>query len=350
MERNKERTQMLDLMLRPAFSVEDGTIRHINPAAAKVMLTEGTPIAPLLATGKEEYADFTGCIQLSVQLGPQTVDATVVRMEDVDIFLPDQLSADAQLQVLSLASMQLRESLTGLAAVTDRLLPEADATLAAQANRRVYQLMRILSNMADAPRFSRPSACRMEYTEVCSFIEEILEKAGSMLENIQLRIESRLPGTPIFTLLDREQMERAIYNLLSNAAKYGRPGTPIQVQLQQQNQRLRLSVTNSTDDPVAPQQLYDQFLRELTLEDPAKGLGLGLLLVRRAAVNHGGVLLMDQPARGNTRLTMTFAIRHSDSSGVRSPIFGMDYAGERDHALLELADVLPAELYRPEKN
>ena len=189
-----------------------------------------------------------------------------------------------------------------------------------------------------------------EYTEVCSFIEEILEKADSMLENIQLRIESRLPGTPIFTLLDREQMERAIYNLLSNAAKYGRPGTPIQVQLQQQNQRLRLSVTNSTDDPVAPQQLYDQFLRELTLEDPAKGLGLGLLLVRRAAVNHGGVLLMDQPARGNTRLTMTFAIRHSDSSGVRSPIFGMDYAGERDHALLELADVLPAELYRPEKN
>lgn len=349
MERNKERTQMLDLMLRPAFSVEGGIIRHINPAAAKFMLTANTPIAPLLATGKEEYDDFSGCIQLSLQLAGQTVDATVIRMEDVDIFLPDRISADEQLQVLSLASMQLRESLTGLTAVTDRLLPESDAVLAAQANRRLHQLMRILSNMADAPRFVNPGACRMEYTEICSFISEILEKAASMLESIHLRIEKQLPEGPIFTLLDREQMERAIYNLLSNAAKYGRPDAAIRVQLQQQDQRLRLSVTNSTDNTVLPQELHDQFLRELTLENPAKGLGLGMLLVRRAAFNHGGVLLMDQPEPVSTRLTMTFAIRHSDASGVRSPIWGMDYAGERDHALLELADVLPAELYRPEK-
>jgi K+-sensing histidine kinase KdpD len=313
------------------------------------MLTANTPIAPLLATGKEEYADFSGCMQLSLRLAGQTVDATVIRMEDVDIFLPDLISADEPLQALSLASMQLRESLTGLTAITDRLLPESDTVLAAQANRRLHQLMRILSNMADAPRFANPSACRMEYTEICSFISEILEKAESMLEHIHLRMERQLPDGPIFTLLDREQMERAIYNLLSNAAKYGRSDTPIRVQLQQQGQHLRLSITNSTTTPVTPHELYHQFLRELTLEDPKKGLGLGMLLVRRAAANHGGVLLMDQPEPGSTRLTMTFAIRHSDTSGVRSPIWSMDYAGERDHALLELSDVLPAELYVLEK-
>lgn len=349
MERNKERTQMLDLMLRPAFSVKNGAIRHINSAATHWQLTVGTPIASLLATGQEEYINFVGCMQLSLQIGHQTVDATVIRMEDADIFLPDRISAHEQLQVLSLASMQLRESLTGLTAVTDRLLPEADAALAAQANRRMHQLMRILSNMSDASRFAAPGACRMEYTEICSFIEEVLEKADSVLEHIHLRIESQLPEGPIFTLLDREQVERAIYNLLSNAAKYGRPDTPIRVQLQQQGQRLRLSVTNATVLPVAPQELYDQFLREPTLEDPTRGLGLGMLLVRRTAANHGGVLLMDQPAHGHTRLTMTLAIRHSDTCGVRSPILGMDYAGERDHALLEFSDILPPELYRLEK-
>ena len=42
---------------------------------------------------------------------------------------------------------------------------------------------------------------------------------------------------------------------------------------------------------------------------------------------------------------MTLSIRQDIPSGLRSPILRVDYAGERDHALVELSDVLPAQCY-----
>lgn len=347
MEINKETLEMLDLMLQPAFLAQNGVIRHINPAAAYLPLAEGQPVLPLLLNAQEDYADFSDFLQLRLQLDRQTLDATVLRRDYGEVFIL-QLPAAATFQILSLASMQLREPLAGLTAITERLLPDAQSAYAAQANRRIHQLMRILSNMSDVHRFANPESCRMEYTEVCGFLEEILEKADALLENIHIRIQHRLPNTPIYTLLDREQFERAVYNLLSNAAKFSYAAAPIQVVLTHKGQRLHLSVTSRTEGAAAGD-YYDRFMREPTLEDPAQGIGLGLVLVRCAATNHGGAMLIDRPDPQHTRITMTFAIRQSRECTVRSPAFRIDYAGERDHGLFELSDVLPAELYRHDK-
>ena len=349
MEIGKERIQMLDVMLRPAFVVKDGTICHINPAAGYLLLTKGMPIAPLLASGSEEYGDLTDCLQLKLQFGPHILDATVLRKDDVDIFLPDPVPAEERFRMLSLVSMQLREPMTGLAAAAERMAEHANSDCAEQGNRHMHRVMRILSNMSDISRFALRESCRMEYTEVCSFVEEILDKAATLLEQAHIQVESRLPWTEIYTLLDREQTERAIYNLLSNAAKFGLENGSIRVELSQKAQRLQLSVTNSSRTTVRPGNFYDRFLREPGLEDPAQGLGIGMVLVSSAAANHGGAVLIDQP-EGCLRVTMTMKIQHRQDGWVRSPILGMDYAGERDHGLLELSDVLPAKLYRMEKN
>ena len=71
-----------------------------------------------------------------------------------------------------------------------------------------------------------------------------------------------------------------------------------------------------------------------------------MVLVRCIASIHGGTVLMEQGERN--RVTMTIAIRQSPDGTVRSNRLLVDYAGERDHRLIELADVLPSELYRKE--
>lgn len=348
MERNTEQFKMLDLMLRPAFYVQEGLIRHVNPAAQRLLLTVDTPIAPLLASGQEEYTQFTDCMQLQLQIGGQLLDATVIRRDQGEIFLPDSTSSQEQFRVLSLASMQLREPLAGLTTITEQLFADATSMAAAQANRRLHQMLRIMSNMSDAQRFSQPECCRMEYTEIRGFLQEILDKADTLLENIGIRIHAKFPQEEIYVPLDREQMERSLYNLLSNAAKYSAPGSPICVELREKNHRLHLSVTSQAIGG-ASRNFYDHLLREPGLEDPNHGLGLGLLLVRSTAANHGGAVLIDQPAPNHTRVTMTLQIRHNDSFQVKSPVIYLDYTGERDHGLFELADVLPAELYYNDK-
>ena len=70
-----------------------------------------------------------------------------------------------------------------------------------------------------------------------------------------------------------------------------------------------------------------------------------MVLIRSAAASHGGAVLIDQPEGSGTRVTLTLAIRQDTSGNVRSPLLRMDYAGERDHGLLELSESLPAELF-----
>ena len=82
---------MLELLLRPAFYVRGGAIEKVNQAAAGFLLQERMEILPLIATGKEEYKAFTeGCLYLSMELAGQTVEATVLSVEDYHLFVLEQ--------------------------------------------------------------------------------------------------------------------------------------------------------------------------------------------------------------------------------------------------------------------
>ena len=93
--------------------------------------------------------------------------------------------------------------------------------------------------------------------------------------------------------------------------------------------------------------VFNRYLRQPCIEEGRYGLGLGMVLVRTAAACHGGAVLIDQ-SEGGARVTMTMAIRQNPSGILRSPVLRVDYAGEQDHALVELADCLPADLYKKE--
>ena len=71
-----------------------------------------------------------------------------------------------------------------------------------------------------------------------------------------------------------------------------------------------------------------------------------MTLVSSVACAHGGTVLLDHPEENQTRITMTIAITKDASGVVRSPVFRIgDYTGEQDNGLLELSEILPADLY-----
>ncbi len=351
-EQNKK---MMDLMLRPAFCVENGRICHVNAAAAKYLLTPGTPVDQLIAVGSAEYADFTdGCLYLTLQICENTLGASVIRMGSQDIFMPEAPESLSELRAMALAAKELREPLAGILTATDRLLPkpgELDAVAQAQSaqlNRRLFQMMRMITNMSDAFRYSQEGSCHMEYVQIGALFEEIFQRAAQLLQAAGLQLKYIGLSEAVYTLADAQRLERAAYNMLSNAAKFAPKGSCIQVQLTQKNHRLFLSVTDEGPgiDSHIQGDLYSRYLREPVLEDLRNGIGLGLVLVRSTASLHGGALLIDQPKGSGNRITMTLQIRHSKDTTVHSPAFRIDYAGEWDHGLLELSDCLPADLYK----
>ncbi len=347
MEMQKENMPMLELLLRPAFYVSNGKITKANEAAAPYLLREGTEILPLLATGAEEYAAFTeGCLYLTLSIGSQPLGATVIAMDGCHLFLLEQPSEKTELQALALAARELRVPLSGMMTTAGQI--DADSQQLAQLNRRLYQMMRIVSNMSDAALFTQSSG-RMEYVDICSFLQELLDKAAEQLQAADIHLRYDLPNQSICILADVQKLERAVYNLISNAAKHTDPDGSIQISLSKHG-RLYLSVTDGGPGIASGVMgsIYSRYLRTPSISDGQDGIGLGLLLVRAAATMHGGTVLIDHPQSGGTRVTMTLALRQHSTLPVRSPILQIDYAGERDHGLQELADVLPASLYSKE--
>ena len=150
-------------------------------------------------------------------------------------------------------------------------------------------------------------------------------------------------------LSDTQKLERMVFNILSNAIKFTPAGGNITAKLTRRGTRMYLSVCD-TGSGIAENlrsSMFTRYNREPGLEDGRCGIGLGMVLIRSTAALHGGTVLVDRPDDCGTRITVSMAIRQGDNA-LRSPRLRIDYAGERDHGLIELSDVLPAELYDPE--
>lgn len=354
MEQKTEFSSLLNMMLQPGFRVEEGIITQSNSAAQGLLLTVGTDIRPLLLSGQEDYQQLTeGCLYLQLKLGAQGRGAAVLAMEDCQIFLLDPETDAGQLSAYALAARTLRTPMVGVLVAADSLCQSAaasgdrkDQEQAGQLSRGLHQIMRIINNMSDALLFT--DVCQQELQNLTSVFDEILEKAQTMLAQAGVRLTYVGPREDILAMADRAQLERAVLNLLSNAARFARG--PVEASLTRRGEMLRLSVTDHGDG--IPQdilhQIFHRYLRPPGLEDSRYGLGLGMALIRTAAVNHGGTVLIDQP-QGATRITMTMALRKSPDARLHSPSVRMDYSGGWDQTMLELSQILPASMYEKNK-
>ena len=337
-------TDFIHMIPAPCFCVGEGRIVACNPAAERLLLSIGSPVAPMLATGAEEYAAFQGgSLYLTLNIGGTVFGASVERKNGTDYFLLEQEGWDQELTSLALAARDLRSPLSGLC-VTAEALTEKGAPEAPQLNRSLARMLRVVGNMSAAasPDF------HPELLDICALCREILGKAAAQLEAVPRCLRYQVPDGAVYTLADPQMLERAVLNLLSNAAKFTAPNDTISCSLTRQGRMLYLTVQDTgMGIPEALRgSLFRRYLRQPSIEDGRHGIGLGLVLVRSTAARHGGTVLIDSPGSTGTRVTMTLEIRQDVSRQLRSPFLRVDYSGERDHGLVELSDVLPAECYR----
>ena len=345
---------MLDLMVRPAFCVKDGAIVGCNHGARSCLIDIGTPIRNLLHTGLEEYSDFSdGCLYLTLNVHGQYMGASVTSQSGFHIFILEQDSDQAELSAMALAAQELREPLSSVMTVADRLFPMVCEDAAYQdqisrINRGLYQILRTVSNMSDAARYQGEIQGLPEVRNVTAVLDEIFQASRDLIGQAGITLRFSNLSQPLYMLLDEEKLERAIHNILSNAMKFTPKGGSIDATATIRNSKLYLTVQDSGEgiDPSLRSAVHSRYLRQPGLEDGRFGIGLGMVLIRAAASVHGGTVLMEHPEQGGVRITMSLSIQQDTNGSVRSPILKVDYSGERNHALIELSDALPTELYK----
>ena len=346
MEQSHNLSGMLDLIIRPAFAVINGTITYCNQAARNCMIVPGTAIENILETGKEEYAALSsGCLYLSVQIEDHSFGTAVSRMDGFDVFVLDEEEADPQLQAFALAARELREPLANMMIAADRMVPDKDSASedAKLLERSLYRMLRLVGNMSDAARYAEQNQPRQELRDITAIIGDVFEKAAALTASTGVTLRFSNYPEPVVSLTDTERLERAVYNMLSNAIKFSASDGVIDAKLTRHGDKLYLTVCDNGSG--IPEDIFgsvfSRHLRQPGIEDSRHGIGLGMFMIRSAASAHGGTVLIEKGIEKGTKLTITLAIRKNLHGNLASPKLQVDYAGEFDHGLIELADVLP---------
>ena len=350
MEQDKQ--NLLEMIDRPAFVVRDGIITDANQTAKNRQISIGSPVYKLLSESEEAYRSYQGGIlHLMLEIGYIRCGAMVVHQDEGDIFLMDRDTDLAQLQTLALAAQKLRAPLSNIMTVSDILFPALtdpdQQEKAAQLRRSYFQMMRLICNMADAERYTFLDTSGFEKTELCSFFRDVVEEARCTPEQTGITLQYHCPKKAIFCMIDREQMKRAVYNLVSNAIKFSPVGSCVDVTLSCTTRMASLTVEDHGEGIAehVRTSLFHRYLREPAIEDSRFGLGLGMTLVRSVATAHSGTVLLEQ--NGGTRVTMTMFIRKEAPGILRSPKLSIsDYAGGHDTSLLEFSEALPTSAYK----
>lgn len=346
--------ELLGFTAQPAFCVKNGVVAEVNPAAQGRGILPQMHVDSLLRSGSEDYSAFQdGQLFLTVGVGEHVWDACVRQLSGVHIFVLEQNAEHPELQALSRSARTLRGSLSMMASASEHMVtlcpsnnPEVRKT-AGYMNKALYQMQRELGNMSDAARYRSESAVHPETVEICSFLREIFEKAATHMEQSDTSLTFETPCGSIPCLVDTVLLERAVYNLLSNAKEHA-ADSDIQAKLLQKGNRLYLTVTDH--GPGIPSQLFGsmftRYLDEPSYEDSRLGVGTGLgySLICSAARAMEGTVLVQQPESGGTKVTLAFPIRQAKGL-LRSDVMKIDYAGERDHALIEFSGFLPSSVY-----
>jgi K+-sensing histidine kinase KdpD len=347
--------EILNLIAAPAFSVCEGVITNCNDGAERLFFKIGTPIADLMLQDHSQYLNFTnGCLYIRLKHGQQSYSASVVRTENTDIFVVDEKTEQIELKTLSLTAANMRQPLSSMIATASNLSAALEQTVDPKIrsqlqhmNRNLYRMHRMLCNMSDTLQYAEGSSSNMLCQNVVSVVENIFQQSQQLCVESGFHFEYSVPNESILSSIDEDLLERAIFNMISNAIKFSDSGSVIQASLFHQDKRLYISIQDQGCGIPSSivRNVFQRYQRQPSLEDARSGLGLGLALVRCAARVHQGTVLIDHPGNIGTRVTISFPISNSSIAMVRSNITRTDYAGGWDHGLLELSDVMPPELY-----
>lgn len=342
--------EFLALMDRPAFCVSGGVITAVNETARAMGIQPEAPVHTLIAHGGDVYDNYSdGMLYLTLRLPGSNPCARVSKLGGQDLFCLEPESEE-QLQSLALAAQSLRLPLSQVMTIYEQLLPgleqaagEAEALQLCRMNRSLYQLLRLVGNMSDARNCG---VSRMELQDLTAVLEEIMSHAKELCRDAGVTLEFDNHPAQVFSIADSQKLERAVYNLLSNALRHTPAGGVIHAAFVRKGAAAVLTISDpGNGEPVSlSPENFQKYHREPTLVSGQEGLGLGMTLIRSAAAAHQGALLLSPRTEGGMQAVLSLPIRQ-DTSQLRSPMLRIDYAGERDHGLVELSEFLPPEQF-----
>jgi two-component system sensor histidine kinase MprB len=209
-------------------------------------------------------------------------------------------STQAQRQLVADASHELRTPLTSLRTNIEVLagehrLPDADRKrLLTDVVEELGEMTTLISELIELARGDQPIA-EPEDVRLDLLAAGAVDRVKRSRPNVTFKTsfeESMVHGDPA-------TIERAVSNLLDNAAKWSPPGADVDVQVEDGVVTIRDRGPGIAEEDLPF--IFDRFYRARSARG-MPGSGLGLAIVRQVALAHGGEVRAEAAEGGGTRI------------------------------------------------
>jgi signal transduction histidine kinase len=176
--------------------------------------------------------------------------------------------------------------------------------LGAVIGRQLVRMDQMLRDLLDAQRLRSGEAVPVELG-TC----DLKEVASDLVAELTLKFGDRFAleaELPVRGWYGCNELRRALWNLATNAIKYGSATTPVTLRVVAEAGRVLLSVHNE-GLPIAPEdrvRMFAAYSRLAPMVTSVRGWGLGLTLVRGCAEAHGGTVRVASDAESGTLITI----------------------------------------------
>ena len=211
-------------------------------------------------------------------------------------------SVRAQHQLVADASHELRTPLTSVRTNVDVLASEAEMT-PSERTRLVNEVVEQLAEMSDLVS---------ELVELARGEQRVLPQEDVRLDQVVAdaieRTRRNSPHVDVVATLEpttvhgvRSTIERAVGNLLDNAAKWSPAGGRVEVSVAEGKVEIRDHGPGIAEEDLP--YVFDRFYRAAASRG-LPGSGLGLAIVRQVAHAHGGEVVAEHADGGGTRMRL----------------------------------------------
>lgn len=180
-------------------------------------------------------------------------------------------------------------------------LPENEVKLIVNQSRR---LTRLVNQLLDLQKItSGKMELRKLKLPLGDFLSQVSENFTSYVKRKKIQFDLILPPNPVYVEADPEQLDKCIFNYLSNAIKFTESGGRISLELSSNDSEAVVSVkdTGRGMDSHQVQRLFSRFgISEASLTREQEGTGLGLSLVKELVDLHGGRVGVDSVLGGGS--------------------------------------------------
>ena len=211
-------------------------------------------------------------------------------------------------QAIHWAAHEMRTPLTAIQGSSELMtrytMPDAKRNeLNTMINSESKRLARIISTFLDVERLAEGQMeLKRELLPMSELVDTCIQRAKPLAERkrIGLFLDNSVQGS---LLGDRELLEYALYNLLTNAVKYSPPDTQIHVSSELRGTDVRLAVQDQGIgmDAKEIKSIFQKFYRTKSAEAFGEaGTGIGLSIVEQIVFQHGGrIEVTSTPGKGS---------------------------------------------------